>query len=296
MTEPDERCRSLSIPVLRYAAFSDGGRGGNPAGVVIEAESLADHEMLDIAHRVGYSETAFVAAATADHTRELRFFSPLAEVAFCGHATIATAVALRDLGALGPLRFVTPAGRIEVTTTTTTVGTLATLESPPATSRPATDTEISRALGALGWASSDLEPALPPHVAFAGNHHLVLAARRRERLADLDYDYDNLAGLMAEVGWTTVDLVWRESGQLFHARNPFPPGGVVEDPATGAAAAAFGGYLRDLGLVDLSGPVTILQGVDMGAPSRLLIDLLPDNPRVRVSGLATPLPDPSAPR
>jgi len=285
----------MSIPVLRYAAFSDDGRGGNPAGVVVEAESLHDHEMLDIARTVGYSETAFVAAATADHTRELRFFSPLAEVAFCGHATIATAVALRDLGATGPLRFVTPAGRIEVTTATTAAGTLATLESPPATSRPATDTEVSRALGALRWGSADLDPALPPHVAFAGNHHFVLAVHRRERLADLHYDFDSLGELMAQAGWTTVDLVWRESDHVFHARNPFPPGGVVEDPATGAAAAAFGGYLRALKLVDPRERVTILQGADMGSPSRLLIDFPQAGEGVRVSGLATRLADPAGP-
>ena len=52
---------------------------------------------------------------------------------------------------------------------------------------------------------------------------------------------------MAEQGWTTVDVVWRESATVFHARNPFPPGGIVEDPATGAAAAALGAYLRALG-------------------------------------------------
>jgi PhzF family phenazine biosynthesis protein len=285
----------MSNPVLRYAAFSHGGRGGNPAGVVIGAGSLDPREMLRIAHRVGYSETAFVGPPAADHVRELRFFSPLAEVAFCGHATIATAVALRDHGATDPLRFDTPAGLIEVATTSTEGGTLATLESPPASTRPATDAEITRALGALRWASTDLDPALPPHVAFAGNHHLVLAGRRRERHADLHYDFDDLAALMAELDWTTVDLVWRESSQLFHARNPFPPGGVVEDPATGAAAAAFGGYLRELELVDLRQPVTILQGVDMGSPSRLIVDLHPESDRVSVSGLATRLADPADP-
>ena len=285
----------MSIPVLRYAAFSDGRRGGNPAGVVIEAGSLDSHEMLSIARTVGYSETAFVGPAAADHTRELRFFSPVAEVAFCGHATIATAVALRDHGATGPLRFDTPAGLVEVTTTSSDGGTLATLESPPASTRRATETEVSRTLDALGWASTDLDPALPPHVAFAGNHHLVLAVRRRERLADLHYDFDDLAALMAELSWTTVDLVWRESSHVFHARNPFPPGGIVEDPATGAAAAAFGGYLRDLELVDLRKPVTILQGADMGSPSRLLVDYQPGSTRVRVSGLATLLADPADP-
>ena len=70
---------------------------------------------------------------------------------------------------------------------------------------------------------------------------------------------------------------------MFHARNPFPVGGVVEDPATGAAAAAFGGYLRDLGLVTPT-RLRIIQGEDMGRPSELLVDVDPDEPTVRVSG------------
>ncbi len=85
---------------------------------------------------------------------------------------------------------------------------------------------------------------------------------------------------MAGQGWTTVHLVWAESPVVFHARNPFPPGGVVEDPATGAAAAAFGGYLRALALVDVPARVTILQGEDMGRPSRLLVDLAAGDERV----------------
>ena len=54
---------------------------------------------------------------------------------------------------------------------------------------------------------------------------------------------------MLEHDLTTVDLVHRTDAHTFSARNPFPVGGVVEDPATGAAAAAFGAYLRELGLV-----------------------------------------------
>src|SRR3954454_12355290 len=72
-------------------------------------------------------------------------------------------------------------------------------------------------------------------------------------------------------------------------QGPFPPGGVVEDPATGAAAAAFGGYLRDLRLVPLPTRVTLHQGEDMGAPSLLLVDLAEDTTTVDVSGRATRL-------
>ena len=280
----------MTAQVLRYAAFTDGGQGGNPAGVVLDADRLGDAEMLRIARTIGYSETAFVATGSVPDTLGLRFFSPQAEVAFCGHATVATAVALADRDGPGTLNFLTPAGLVPVRTESSAHGTVATLVSPPTSTREATPVEVGRTLAALRWASEDLDPALPPHVAFAGNHHLVLATRTRERLADLRYDFAALAALMEELGWTTVDLVWRESPTVFHARNPFPPGGVVEDPATGAAAAAFGGYLRDIGAVTPPARLTILQGQDMGAPSRLLVDVDSAGTRVRVTGAATRLP------
>src|SRR5206468_9577230 len=132
-------------------------------------------------------------------------------------------------------------------------------------------------------------PALPPHVAFAGNEHLVLAAGSRDRLTDLDYDFEALAGVMQVYGWTTVHLVWRERDDRFHARDPFPVGGVVEDPATGAAAAAVGAYLRELDLVTPPATVTILQGEDMGRPSRLTVSIPSDRPEISVSGRAVPL-------
>jgi PhzF family phenazine biosynthesis protein len=113
----------------------------------------------------------------------------------------------------------------------------------------------------------------------------VLAAASRERLAALDYDFDRLGRLMAERDWTTVQLVWRASADVFHARNPFPPGGVVEDPATGAAAAALGAYLRVLGLVDAPTTVTVHQGEDLGRPSRLTVDIPAEGP-ITVSGHA----------
>lgn len=162
----------------------------------------------------------------------------------------------------------------------------ATLTSVPTHTRPATDEEVSTALDALRWNAGDLDPVYPPHVAYAGNDHLVLAAFDRGRLAELEYDYPRLGSLMAEHGWTTLQLVHAHTPLLFSSRNPFPPGGVFEDPATGAAAAAFGGHLRTLGLVDLPARVTILQGKDMGRPSRLSVDLTDDD-RVQVTGAAT---------
>jgi PhzF family phenazine biosynthesis protein len=112
----------------------------------------------------------------------------------------------------------------------------------------------------------------------------------RERLAALDYDFDRLAALMGAHDWTTVALVHRSDDRTFHARNPFPLGGVVEDPATGAAAAAFGGYLRALGRVTLPVTLTVHQGDDMGRPTLLTVDVPADpDSGIAVSGTAVPL-------
>ena len=83
----------MNVDVLRYAAFTDNPASGNPAGVVVDAGQLTEPDMLGIAAEVGYSETAFVTGADPHRGRyTVRFFSPRAEVPFCGHATIATAV------------------------------------------------------------------------------------------------------------------------------------------------------------------------------------------------------------
>ncbi|MCF3964624.1 PhzF family phenazine biosynthesis isomerase [Streptomyces fuscigenes] len=281
----------LPSDVLHYSAFSSDPRGGNPAGVVLDASAHEDARMLATAAEVGYSETAFVTKADTEGRRfGLRFFSPLAEVAFCGHAMVATAVALAERLGPGPIVFDTPVGEIPVMTRTGADGAVrATLTSVPTRSRPADEDELGLTLAALGWDAADLDPSLPPHVAFAGNLHLVLAARTRARLADLEYDFDALADVMRRYEWTTVHLVWRESPDLFHARDPFPIGGVVEDPATGAAAAAFGGYLRALGLVEGAARITVRQGEDMGRPCELLVDVDESDPRVSVTGEAVPL-------
>ncbi|MGC9379883.1 PhzF family phenazine biosynthesis isomerase [Streptomyces sp. MH13] len=278
--------------VLRYSAFTDVPEGGNPAGVVLDASGLDSTAMRTIAAEVGYSETAFVTGGDEAARRfRVRYFSPLTEVAFCGHATVALAVALAQRLGPGGIVLDTPAGEIPVSTAADDAGAVrATLTSVPTRSRPALAAELDATLGALGWSAADLDPALPAHVAFGGNDHLVLAAASRARLAGLDYDFEELAEIMRRHGWTTVDLVWRESAERYHARNPFPVGGVVEDPATGAAAAAFGGYLRELGLVTRPGTIAIRQGEDMGRPSDLLIDVSPQDPRVRVTGQAVPIP------
>jgi PhzF family phenazine biosynthesis protein len=267
--------------VLRYVAFSDRPDGGNPAGVVLDASGLSDAEMLQIAADLGYSESAFMTG------RDIRYFSPLAEVPFCGHATIATAVALAERDGPGEVVLHTMSGPVPITSRRDDQGRLtATLTSLPPRTTELPGDDLDELLAALRWPAEDLDPRLPPRVAYAGAWHPVIGAATRERLADLDYDFDRLGALMAARDWTTIQLVWREEEARFHARDPFPPGGVVEDPATGAAAAALGGYLREFALVPVPATVTILQGEDLGRPSRLLVDIHADRPEIDVTGMA----------
>ncbi len=278
------------MEILRYTAFSADPAGGNPAGVVLDATGATDADMQAAAHEVGFSETAF-AVPLGDDAFDVRYFSPLAEVPFCGHATIATAVAFAERHGPGNLTLNTRSGRVDVTTGVGADGTIsATLVSVAPRVADLAASDLDDLLAALGWQHTDLDPGLPPRVAFAGAWHPIIGAASRARLADLDYDFDALAKLMAANDWTTVDLVWRESPRLVHARNPFPPGGVREDPATGAAAAAFGGYLRELRLVEPPITITVRQGEDMGRPGVLTVDI-PAEPGsgIRVSGNAVAL-------
>ncbi len=272
--------------VLRYAAFTTDPAGGNPAGVVLDARGLDDAAMQAIAADVGYSETAFITGET-DGTHQVRYFSPKAEVPFCGHATVATAVALAERIGPGELVFSTAAGIVPVVVEDAAGVLRATLTSVEPYVEAVSD--VSEVLDILGWRADQLDPALPPYIAYGGARHLVVSASTRQRLAELDYDFDRLLKFMLERDLTTVQLVWRESATTFHVRDPFPVGGVVEDPATGAAAAAFGAYLRELGLVQPPVTLTLHQGADMGRPSQIQVALHPDDTRIRVSGNAVPM-------
>jgi PhzF family phenazine biosynthesis protein len=270
------------MSVERLAAFADGVSGGNPAGVVIGERLPGVAEMQAIAAKVGYSETAF--AAPEGEGWRVRYFAPAIEVPFCGHATIALGAALA--ARFGDARFELTLndGAITVEGARAGDGFTAALQSPPTRSAPASPKLVAAALELFAYQPADLDPRIPPAIAEAGARHLVLALRSRELLAAMNYGLDRGRELMLEHELTTVSLIYAESNTLFHARNAFAIGGVLEDPATGAAAAALGGYLRDLGWPH-DGRIAIVQGEDMGMPSRIAVEITPrSGESIRVSG------------
>ncbi len=138
----------------------------------------------------------------------------------------------------------------------------------------------------LSLKNDDLDPRLPPARIHGGSDHIMLAIHDRARLAEMAYDLDEGRDVMRQHGVVTIMLVHAGDDRAFPVGNAFASGGVLEDPATGAAAAAFTGYLRDLGWPH-GGSFTIRQGDDMGAPSVIEVGLSDEvGSPVHVSGNA----------
>jgi PhzF family phenazine biosynthesis protein len=270
--------------ILRIAAFSDGDQGGNPAGVWIGDTLPPAAEMQRLAFEIGFSETVF--AAPTGPAWRVRYFSPEAEVPFCGHATIALGAALA--GRHGDGVYALRLNQADITVAGRSAGGRieATLQSPPTRSAPAPAALVEAALALFGYTHDDLDSRIAPAVAHGGNDHLVLALKSRALLAAMRYDLAAGRALMQAHGLVTVVLAWAEGKQLFHTRNPFAAGGVYEDPATGAGTAALAGYLREIGWPH-GGRIDVVQGEDMGMRSLLRADIGPlGGSAIQVSGRA----------
>jgi len=270
--------------ILKIAAFSDGDTGGNPAGVVLGGELPEVGAMQQIAAEINFSETAF--AAPAGTAWRVRYFSPESEVPFCGHATIAlgAALALKQ----GDGVFALTLNEANITVEARTGGDLVTaaLQSPPTRSMPAPAPLVSGALALFGYTPEDVDARIPPAIIHGGADHLALVLKSRQTLAAMAYDLDAGRNLMNRAGLVTILLAWAETPQRFHTRNPFASGGVYEDPATGAATAAFAGYLRDINWPH-GGAIDLVQGEDMGMRSLLRAEIPPKpGSSIRVSGTA----------
>jgi PhzF family phenazine biosynthesis protein len=272
------------MDVEHIAAFSATSSGGNPAGVVIGESLPAADEMQRIARQVGYSETVF--AAPQEDGWRVRYFSPLVEVDFCGHATIALGAALAKRQGSGTFRLQLNRATITVDGRYSQADWSASFRSPATKSCAVRSALLEETLQLFALREEDLDRRIPPALAHAGADHLVLALQSRDALRQMDYDIVKGQALAQRESLTTFCLIHAEQDQHFHVRNPFPLGGVFEDPATGAAAAALGGYLRDMGWPH-EGSIRIDQGDDMGVPCRIRVDIGPQRGEgIQVSGNA----------
>ena len=256
--------------VQKLAAFSDGAWGGNPAGVWIGPHLPPTDEMQRIAAEVGYSETAF--ASPIELGWRVRYFAPAMEVPFCGHATIALGHALARHTGQTDFSLQLNDAQIEVSVDGKDDEQRVTLLSPETWAGDLDLAALQAGMDLFGLSQSDLHPQLRPALGSSGENQLYLFLHDREVLARMQYDFELGRQVMDAHGWMTVNLIVPESEQLFHARVAFAPGGVVEDPATGAAAAGLAEVLRYQNWPHC-GAFSVHQGDDMGMPSRLSVQL-----------------------
>ncbi len=278
--------------VLRYSAFAAAPDGGNPAGVVLDASGLSDDQMQRIAAEVGFSETAFLVGRSAEQGVDryrARYWSPAAEVPFCGHATVATAVALAERNGPGDVVFDTNAGAVALRSTVDRDGAVTVSFTSVEPEVRHLDSEVlARLLALLGLTTADLDERFPPKESFAGNWHPIVVLRDRELFDQFRFSPADVAVLMRAQGWLgTVTVLHAVGPTDFDARNLFPVGRITEDPATGSAAASVGAYLRALGHAERT--VRIHQGAHVRRPSRLTVSIPPTG-GIEVAGGAFRLP------
>jgi PhzF family phenazine biosynthesis protein len=256
----------MKVIVEVVNAFVDGETGGNPAGVVLDAQGLNAAQKLKIAKVVGLSETAFVSPSEVA-TLKLEFFTPERKIAHCGHATIATFSRLSMLGRVGNGR--QSKETIDGTREIIVDGPMVYMEQSGPTYTDVSDTEEVRA--SIGLA--DVEPMGPVSIVNTGNSFLVIPLRNADAVAGLRPDRErirqiseryNLIGYFVFSRETVVPL--RHAGARMFA----PFFGIDEEAATGMAAGPLACYLRDHQGVDAT-TLYIEQGRLMNPPSPSVI-------------------------
>lgn len=264
--------------------FTDRPFGGNPLAVLPDARGLGDGQMQAIAREFNLSETVFVLPPEDfAHARRLRIFTPASEIPFAGHPTVGSAIVLAALGEipltgdLTPIVFAEAAGPVPVTIRSEGGRPVfATLQAPQAPEiRPAVELERIAATAGLAPADVATSGGLPAAVS-CGVPFTIARLRDLDALGRARLDraawQAGLAGTWADHLLLIAD--GGEGGVDLRARMFAPGAGIEEDPATGGAAAALGGWMGlRAGWGDGLHRVVVHQGVEMGRPSRLEIEV-----------------------
>ena len=248
-------------------AFTDVPLGGNPAGVALFQDKLPDEaEMRRVAAQVGYSETAFLRRIAPDRF-EVRYFTPVEEVALCGHATVGSFSLLLQKGLIeGGRTYIaqTGAGDIRVDIAAGLVWL---------------DMAVSKELGQLSDADASallsmygLEEGafgtLHPAMVDTGLPDIMMPLANPALLAALKPDMEAISALSKRLNVTGVHAFAIASDGV-HCRNFAPLYGIDEESATGTSNGALTYYLYRRGLVQPDATNLFIQGEAMGKPSKI---------------------------
>jgi len=277
---------------LLVDAFAAEPLAGNAAGVLLDAEGLTDDQLAAVAAELGASETAFRtdgdgttdAGETVDD--RLRYFSPTTEVDLCGHATVATYGALFAEGAIGGGERTLRTNVGDFTVAVDDDGTVWMRQRAPTVE--VVDIDLDRLGAALGIdpaALRDVGADLPVAVASTGLPFLVVPVNFLERLGEADPDDGAVERLSEEfdvagVYAFTFDAL--DGDSTLHGRAFVPSLGISEDPVTGTASGAVGGYLRHVDAFDGDEPdeLRFEQGHFLDRPGYVRVRVEADGVRV----------------
>lgn len=270
------------IQVHQVDAFTREPFTGNPTGVVLNADSLSEAQMLAIARELNNAETAFILAADGDdHTVRARFFTPRSEAGFVGHATVAAQYVLsRRHEAPRWQRQKSKAGIVDVEVRgSDEERRIAIRRSPPPIGRELNDRERLAVLDALALASESLDTRIPPRIVGAAGTRLLIGVRGPEHLKHLKPDLGRLTTLSAQIGaagYFVFALTPNASDHLTESRMFCPALGIAEDPVSGNAHGLLGAYLARLGLLTSNGErarFSGVQGQSLHRPGRVEVEL-----------------------
>jgi len=269
------------LPYATYDVFTDTRFAGNPLAIVYGADGLSDTQMQTIAREFNLSETIFVRAPDyAQHEASVRIFTPTKELPFAGHPTIGCAIALAELRHAGAtdvlLVLEERIGPVRCGVKLDPAGASFAEFSVPKLSEPAgADPSIEAAAQALGLQTSDIGfDKHTPSLFSAGVPFAMIPLASRDALARAQLTTSQTSRALGATEVFVYTRAEADAPHSFRARMFAPEIGIVEDPATGSAAAAFAGVLaRFEDFADGWHTLPILQGVEMGRPSLIGLEI-----------------------
>jgi len=269
-------------------SFAKTKEGGNPAGIVLEADNFSSAEMQKIAKKVGFSETAFIQKSEqADF--KVSFFTPNAEVDLCGHATIAAFYLLKDLGIIKAGRYTQETGAGILGIEVAKSGKIFMNQNLPKFCKSIDTMNIANS---LNLTLNDFIADLPVQIVSTGLRDIFIPIKSLETLLAIQPNLEEIAKLSKAYNVTGYHVFTLETklGSTAHCRNFAPLYEIPEESATGTSNGALGCYLFEHGVVSQKQANNLVfeQGYSMGKPSEILVKLIIDQAikEVQVGGTA----------
>ena len=271
-------------------AFAKTTEGGNPAGVVFDAEKLSNQTKQEIAKQIGFSETAFVEKSDkADF--KVTFFTPSGEVDLCGHATIATFFLMLKLNRIqiGKYTQETKAGVLSIEAIKDEI--IFMNQNTPEFFETIDKNEIA---DSLNISPDIISENLPVQIVSTGLKDIFIPVKNLKNLFDIQPNFEKVANISKKYGTIGYHIFTLETknNATAHCRNLAPLYDIPEEAATGTSSGALSCYLFKYGIIkgDQINNLVFEQGYSMNRPSEILAQLKINDEKiteVKVGGIAS---------